>query len=130
MRHAAANVLSVLIVLGLVVLAMLGLARQAVDQPGPLTEQAVVQIPRGASVREISDLLAEAGALPEGTFGGALEGASLFRLAANYSGQAQNLKFGEYAIEPGASVSEIVALIAYLQRLGNNARPVQDAASK
>ena len=35
MRHAAANVLSVLIVLGLVVLAMLGLARQAVDLIGP-----------------------------------------------------------------------------------------------
>ena len=112
MRNVAANALTVLIVIGLFVLGALGVGRQQVSAPGPLTEEVTVQVPRGASVRQISELLAEAGALPESALGGALDGAQLFRLEAHYSGKAQELKFGEYAIAPGASVEQIVALMA------------------
>jgi UPF0755 protein len=50
----------------------------------------------------IADRLAEAGAI---------ESATLFRLAASYSGKADQLKFGEYEIAPGASMEEILALL-------------------
>lgn len=112
MRNIAANVLTILIVLGLVALGGLSIARDSVTRAGPLTEEVVVQVPRGASVREISDLLAESGALPDRVMGGALSGAQMFRLAANYSGQAQNLKFGEYAFEPGTSIEDLVAMLS------------------
>ena len=112
MRNVAANVLTILIVLGLVGLGALSAAQRAVTEAGPATEEIQVQIPRGASVREISELLEDAGALPERAMAGALSGAQMFRLAANYSGEGQNLKFGEYAIAPGASVLDIVGLLS------------------
>ncbi|MFK7943645.1 MAG: endolytic transglycosylase MltG [Paracoccaceae bacterium] len=112
MRNVAANALTILIVLGLLVLGALGVAQQRVTSPGPLTKEVTVQVPRGASVRQISGLLAESGVLPDNTLGGLLSGEQLFRLTANYSGKAQSLKFGEYAIAPGTSVQEIVDLLA------------------
>lgn len=112
MRSVAANVLTILIAVGLVILAALGVARQEVSQPGPLVDEVVVEIPRGASVRQISEILGESGALPDRALMGAVSGPSLFRLTANYSGRARELKFGEYAIAPGSSVEDLVALLA------------------
>lgn len=116
MRNIAANVLTILIVVGLVALAGLGVAERDVAKPGPLVEETLVTVPRGASLREISALLDEAGALPETGVMGAVSGSSLFRLSAAYSGKAQDLKFGEYAIPPGASIEDLLAM---LQRGGN-----------
>ncbi|MEM7743098.1 MAG: endolytic transglycosylase MltG [Pseudomonadota bacterium] len=112
MRNVAANVFTILIVLGLLLAGLIGLGRQQIVDPGPLTEEVVVQVPRGASVREISQLLGDAGALPDSPVLGLIDGPALFRLAASYSGQAQKLKFGEYAIAPGTSVDDLVALLA------------------
>jgi len=68
--------------------------------------------PRGSSVRDIGEILIEAGALPETGVMGLVDGAALFRLAAGYLGQAQRLKFGEYALPAGGSIEDLVALIA------------------
>jgi UPF0755 protein len=102
MKNIAANVLTILIVVGLVFLGGLGYARQQVTAPGPLAEPMRMTVERGARLTEVADQLAEAGAI---------ESPRLFRLAARYSGKATDLKFGEYEIPAGASVEEVLALV-------------------
>ncbi len=102
MRSIAANLLSVMIVLGLVLLAGFELSRQQVAAPGPATEPVRLSVERGARMGTVAKRLAEAGAI---------ENATLFRLAASYSGSSDRLKFGEYEIAPGASMEEILALL-------------------
>jgi UPF0755 protein len=57
---------------------------------------------------EVADDLEELGAI-EGL--GPISGATLLRVAAQYSGKANELKFGEYEIAPGASIEEVLALL-------------------
>jgi UPF0755 protein len=102
MRGIAANVLSMLIVAGIVVLAVFEVARQQVSAPGPAAEPIRLTVERGARMGTIAERLADSGAI---------ESATLFRLAASYSGRADQLKFGEYEIAPGASVEDILALL-------------------
>ena len=103
MRNLAANMLTVLIVAGVAIVVAIGIAKQQYAAPGPLAADTVVVIPRDSSATEISDILAEAGAIGN---------PMMFRLAARYSGQAPRLKFGEYNIPAGASVEQILALLA------------------
>ncbi|MEM9139048.1 MAG: hypothetical protein AAGB15_04400, partial [Pseudomonadota bacterium] len=63
MRSLASNVLTLLIVAGIVALAGFGVAQNAVTAPGPKAEEVVVTIPKDASVRKISEILGEAGVL-------------------------------------------------------------------
>lgn len=102
MRSIAANLLSVLIVAGIVLLAGFEMARQQVEAPGPSAEPVRLSVERGARMGAIAERLAEAGAI---------ESETLFRLAASYSGRADQLKFGEYEIAPAASMEEILALL-------------------
>ena len=116
MRGLAANALTILIVLGLVALAIFGIADSEIDAPGPLAEETVVQVPKGANLQKISAILEDAGALPEKALGGAVSGGTLFRVAAAYSGQAKRLKFGEYSLPEGVSIS---GLLDMLEQGGN-----------
>ncbi len=102
MRSIAANLLSVMIVAGIVLLAGFEVARRQVASPGPATEPVRLTVERGARLGAVAERLAEAGAI---------ESETLFRLAASYSGSADELKFGEYEIAPGASMEEILALL-------------------
>lgn len=111
MRNIAANALTILIVVGIVALSVFGLAQQAVTSDGPATEETVVQIPKNSSVRKISETLLEAGVLPQNAMFGTVSGDTLFRIRARYSGKASNLRFGEYAIPPSASVDEILEML-------------------
>ena len=111
-RSIAANMMTILIVVGLFVLGGIGLAQQQFTAPGPTTEPVALQVPAGSSVRDISQLLAEAGALPDSGVLGLLDGPAMFRMAARYSGKATELKFGEYELPAGASLEELVALLA------------------
>ena len=103
MRSIAANLLSVLIVAGIALLAAFEVARHEVEAPGPATEPIRLTVERGARMGTVADRLAELGAI---------DNATLFRLAASYTGKADELKFGEYEIAPGASMQEILALLA------------------
>jgi len=102
MRSIASNVLTILFAIGIAIAIAIGYGKSLVDRPGPLAEEQVVQVARGASLDEISTMLEEAGAIGD---------ARQFRLAARYSGVAQKLKFGEYAIPPRASVNDILAML-------------------
>ena len=100
MRHVASNVLTLLVPLGILLIAVIGYGRMQVDAEGPLAQGTTVIVEKGMGLREISGVLEDAGAVSSG---------ALFRLAASYSGAASRLKFGEYEIPAGASVAEILA---------------------
>lgn len=97
LKHLAANMLTVLIVVGVAGTIALSWARSEFSAPGPLTSEAVVDVPKGASLQDVSRLLELHGVVNSGR---------LFRLGARYSGEDQSLKFGEYSFEPGISMED------------------------
>ncbi|MEL6678568.1 MAG: endolytic transglycosylase MltG, partial [Pseudomonadota bacterium] len=102
MRNLAANVLTLLI-LGLVVLSgAVYWGKQAYEAPGPLTQAAVVTVPRGGSLNDVTPDLLELNAISNET---------VFRIGARYEEFNQRLKFGEYEIPAGASMADIVGLL-------------------
>ena len=102
MRHVAANALTVLIVLGLALGAVIAWGVQQWRAPGPHGATAQVVIEKGAGLSTIAGKLDEAGVLSDGR---------LFRIGAKYAGQAGAMKFGEYEIPAHASMEEIAALL-------------------
>ena len=98
-RNFAANTLTVLIVAGLIGAVALAWAEREFEAPGPLEEEVAVEVPRGASLRDVARLL---------EMHGVISNEMLFRLGARYSGGAQSLKFGEYAFAAGASMEEVL----------------------
>ena len=102
MRHVASNVITILIVAGLVLAAVIGYGKQAFVATGPLAEDVVVDLPRGAGLNQTSKLLAASGAI---------ENELIFRLGTRYEGRERDIKFGEYLIPAGASMQEVLALI-------------------
>jgi len=101
-RHLAANMLTLLIVGALVLAGAIGWGRHEFTRPGPLTEPVFFEVPRGASLRAVSEDLAEAGAIGNAT---------IFRLGADYAGRASDLKFGSYELPAGASMAEILDML-------------------
>ncbi|MEM9059827.1 MAG: endolytic transglycosylase MltG [Pseudomonadota bacterium] len=103
MRNIAANMMTILIVAGIVLVGVIGVARQQVVSSGPLLEPVRYSVERGARFDAVAEDLAEAGVV---------ENLMLFRLAGRYGGQANNLKFGEYEFDTGASMQEVLDLLA------------------
>ena len=103
MRNIAANVMTILIVLGIVLIGVLGFAREQVVAEGPAIEPIRYSVARGARFDAVAEDLTEAGAI---------DNLMLFRLAGRYSGKASQLKFGEYEIKPGSSMQDILDLLA------------------
>ncbi|TNC73415.1 endolytic transglycosylase MltG [Rubellimicrobium roseum] len=101
-RHVAANALTFLTV-GLFLLA--GLVTWGVQQysaPGPLAEAICLRVPAGATMRRISDDLAERGAIASPT---------VFRLGADYTERSGQEKQGSFLIPASASMDEITAIV-------------------
>ncbi len=86
------------------------LLQRAFVAPGPLTEDAVVLVPRGAGLAETARILASAGAVSN---------AELFALATWLRGDSRSLRAGEYRIAAGAAMRDVLLQIrsgAVLQR--------------
>ena len=103
MRNIAANVLTILIVLGIVLVGVIGVARDQITSEGPATEPVRYSVAKGARFDAVAKDLAEAGAI---------DNLTLFRLAGRYSGKASRLKFGEYEIAAGSSMQDVLDLLA------------------
>jgi len=101
-RSIASNALTLFIVL--LAGAGIGVAvvQNAWKAPGPLAEAMCVNVPRGATMRDVSLTLADQGAI---------ESPLLLRVGADYAGRAAQLKAGNFLIPPGASPSQIVDLV-------------------
>lgn len=102
MRNMAANTISILIVAGIVLLVTIGVAKREFSAPGPLREEVIVVLPRGAALKDTSRLLA---------LHGAIGNEFLFRLGARYRREDRAIKYGEYRIPAGASMEEVLALL-------------------
>ncbi len=102
MRNIAANVISILIVVGIVLLIGIGYAKREFVAPGPLEAETIVLLPRGAGLNDTSRLL---------MLHGAIDSEFLFRLGARYRRDEREIRYGEYRIPPGASMEEILDML-------------------
>lgn len=101
-KSIASNFLTVLIV-GLFVLGgLIGWGQSQYKSEGPLESAVFFEVPRGASLRSVSEKLAAQGAISN---------AAVFRIGAEYSDMASQLKFGNYELPAGASMAEIIEIV-------------------
>ncbi|PKP84188.1 MAG: endolytic transglycosylase MltG, partial [Alphaproteobacteria bacterium HGW-Alphaproteobacteria-2] len=101
-RNIASNTLTLLILAALALAGLIAWGQRQFTTPGPLERAIFFEVPRGASLRQVSlGLEAE----------GAITSAPIFRIGADYTGQAEALKFGTYEIPPGASMEEVLGIL-------------------
>lgn len=101
-RAIASNALTLFIVLLVLAAGLIALGQRIYKEPGPLAQSVCFKVEKGASFSAVSQGLAQEGAISD---------ARIFRIGANYSGQADDLKYGSYLIRPGASMEDIVGVL-------------------
>lgn len=101
-KSIASNFLTVAIVILFVIGGVIGWGQTQYRAEGPLEQAVFFEVPRGASLRSVSNRLAEEGAVSN---------ASVFRVGVEYAGLARQLKFGNYEIPAGASMAEIIDIL-------------------
>ena len=103
MVRALAGVFAGLFGLCVLLAAAIGWFLWHIDQPGPLREDAIVLIPRGAGVAAIADQLQEVGVVDD-RLG--------FRVAVRAHGLDRTLRAGEYLFPAGVSIADAMRIIA------------------
>ena len=101
-KHIAANALTLGVVLVICVAAVVQIGKSRWAAPGPLAEATFFEVPRGASMRAVSESLEEAGIVSS---------AGIFRIGTDYAERSDELKFGTYEIPPGASMPEVLDIV-------------------
>lgn len=101
-KHIAANGISFLIVAIIAFAGAVGWGQREFRGAGPLDQAIFFEVERGATLRRVSQGLVEQGAISS---------AVIFRLGADYTGQADELRFGNYEIPAGASMAEILDIV-------------------
>ncbi|MBT8460638.1 MAG: endolytic transglycosylase MltG, partial [Boseongicola sp.] len=101
-RNLASNVLTLMIVALVVAFGGLTWAQRQYQGPGPLADAICLQVQPGSNMRRVAADLEAQGAVTNGT---------IYRLGADYSGRANDLKAGSFLVEEGASMAEIVDAI-------------------
>jgi UPF0755 protein len=101
-RSIASNALTLFIVVLIAMAALVAWGRSEFVKPGPLTEPICLEVERGASLSAVSRNLEERGAITD---------ARIFRIGADYSDRADDLKFGSYMVPAAASMSEVLDAI-------------------
>jgi UPF0755 protein len=101
-KHVAANGLSFLILLAIAFAGVVGWGQRQWVADGPLEQAIFFEVPRGASLRAVSEDLAEAGAVSS---------AMIFRLGTEYADRAGDLRFGSYEIPAGASMDTVLEIV-------------------
>ncbi len=101
-RSIASNFLTLFILLLFAVGGIIGWGQSQYKAEGPLEQAAFFEVPRGASLRTVSERLEAQGAITN---------ASIFRIGAEYTDRAQQLKFGNYEIPAGASMVDIIDIV-------------------
>ncbi|RYI32836.1 MAG: endolytic transglycosylase MltG [Acetobacteraceae bacterium] len=101
-RSIASNALTLFIVLLIGMAALVAWGRNEFFAAGPLAEPICLQVERGASLSSVSRNLEERGAISD---------ARIFRIGAEYSDRAGDLKFGSYMVPGQASMAEVLESI-------------------
>lgn len=102
LRAVASNTLTLLIVVLIAAAAVIGWGKTRFEAPGPLTEAMCFDLERGAGLAAVSRKLQSLGAISD---------ARIFRIGAEYSDKATDLRFGSYLIPPASSMVEILEII-------------------
>ncbi len=101
-KHIVSNALT-FIILGLVALGgFIAWAQGQYRAEGPLDAPICLRVESGSNMRRVSLDLEEQGAVSN---------ASIFRVGADYSGKADELKAGSFLVPSGASMEEIVDIV-------------------
>jgi len=101
-RSLASNMISLLIVGAIAVGIAVAWGQARFSAPQDFTEAVCVSVPRGGTMGGVSENLVELGAI---------DSAVIFRLGADYSGRAADLKAGNFLVPAGASMAEIVETV-------------------
>ena len=101
-RHLASNALTFFIVALFLAAGLLTWGIGRWSAPGPLSEAFCLRVPAGATMRSISEQLAEQGAISS---------PALFRLGADYTGRSGQEKQGSFLIPASASLKEISEIV-------------------
>ena len=101
-RSVASNALTLFIVLLILAFGLIAWGRQAFTGPGPLTQAICFKVDKGASLAQISRGLEAEGAVSD---------ARIFRIGADYSQAAKDLKFGSYLLQPKSSMGEVLTAL-------------------
>jgi UPF0755 protein len=102
MRSIAANAITLVIALCIVIAGVVAVGKRTYEAPGPLAEETLFVVPRGATLDRVADDLEEAGVI---------DSATIFRIGARYERRAESLRFGEYRVPAAASMQEVLELL-------------------
>jgi UPF0755 protein len=112
MRHVAANVLTLLILVMILAFGLVTWGQSQFRGPGPLTAPLRLEVARGEGLASVADRLEKEGAISN---------ASVFRIGARYAGLDAGLRFGDYEFPAGASME---AILRQLNEGGNVLRQI------
>ena len=101
-KHVAANALTLLVVAVVLVAGAIQIGKTRWAERGPLEAATFFEVPRGASMSDVADRLAQAGIVSS---------ASVFRIGTDRTGRDGELKFGTYEIPAGASMPEVLDIV-------------------
>ena len=103
MRSIAANAITLVIAIGVVIAGLALVAERRYRAPGPLAEETLFVVPRGATLDRVAEALESEGVIAS---------APLFRIGERYEGRAADLRFGEYRVPAKASMAEVLDLLS------------------
>ena len=125
-RHIASNALSLAVVLIVVLGGVILWGKAQYTKAGPLDQPICLQVESGMTMRRVSENLEERGAVSSG---------SIFRIGADYTDRAQELKAGSFLVPESASMAEIVEIVTrggqstcgteIIYRIGVNSQTMQ-----
>ena len=98
-RHIASNALTLFIVVLFLIGGVVAWGSSQYSAPGPLSQAICLRVESGSNMRVVSNSLEEQGAVTSPT---------VFRIGADYSEKASQLKAGSFLIEPESSMEQII----------------------
>jgi UPF0755 protein len=98
-RSIASNALTLFVLVLLAGAAVVAWGRREFSGAGPLQTAVCFKVERGANLSGVSDALAAEGVVSS---------AAIFRIGTGYAGRGDDLRFGSYLIEAGASMAEVL----------------------
>jgi len=98
-KSIASNALTLFIVVLVLAAGLLAWGREQFAGPGPLAEAICFRVEKGDSLSAVSRALEEQRAVSD---------ARIFRIGAEYSGKADQLKFGSYLVGAKASMAQVL----------------------
>ena len=101
-KHVASNALTLAIFVLICVIGLISWGQREFVKDGPLEQTLFFEVPRGATLTRVSNSL---------EVEGAISSAQIFRIAAQYSGKAEDLKFNNYELPAGASMEQILDIV-------------------